>query len=129
MRDLKINQQLVCYRNYTGEVETQDNYGYYTGGRKPSYGEVKSGMFCVSPNTGTYDAEMFGNLQDYDRTMTAADITTDIDENTILWVNTSDTTKPYDHIVKKKAIWKNSVLFALKEVKVDYAETSPDITE
>ena len=36
----------------------------------------------------------------------------------MLWVDGADTDGPYTHIVKKKAPWKNSIQYAIKQVTV-----------
>lgn len=118
MRDLKINQEIVFYKTYIGETETTDSYGYKTGNFESTYSELKHALLCVSPNKGSNESELFGKMLDYDRTMTTADTETDIDENTVLWLDGKDTEEEYNYIVVKRAMWKNSVLFAVREVKV-----------
>ena len=73
---------------------------------------------CVSPNKGSTETEQFGTLLDYDRTMTTADERVLIDENAVLWVDGADTDGPWNYEVKKRAPWKNSVQFAIKQVTV-----------
>ena len=65
---------------------------------------------------------LFGSLEDYDRTATTADTACQIDEDSVLWVDGSDTDGPYNYIVKRKAPWKNSVQYAIKRVKVSEYE-------
>ena len=109
MRSLLRNQQPVFYKLYEGQEEIIDEYGNPTGSYIPIYSALKSAMLCVSPNKGNSEVEQFGSLEDYDRTMTTADPNCPIDENSVLWVDGADTDGPYTHIVKKKAVWKNSV--------------------
>lgn len=118
MRNLRRNLQTVFYKLYKGQQEIIDQYGNATGSYTPVYGELKSAMLCVSPNKGSSEVEQFGSLTDYDRTMTTADISCEIDEDSILWLDGADTNKPHNYIVKKRAPWKNSISFAVKEVKV-----------
>src|SRR5699024_10735965 len=84
--------------------------------------ELKSAMLCVSPNKGSSEVEQFGSLEDYDRTMTTADADCESDEAAVLWVDGADTDGPYTHVVKKKAIWKNSAQYAIKSVDVSEYE-------
>ena len=121
MRNLLRNCQPVFYRLYEGEEEIIDEYGNATGSFVPKYSELMSAMLSVSPNKGNSEAEMFGTLEDYDRTVTTADIRCPIDENAILWLDNADTEGPYNAIVKRRAPWKNSISFAIKNVKVSYA--------
>ena len=122
MRSLLRNQQPVFYKLYEGQEEIIDEYGNPTGSYIPIYSALKSAMLCVSPNKGNSEVEQFGSLEDYDRTMTTADPNCPIDENSVLWVDGADTDGPYTHIVKKKAVWKNSVQYAIKKVSVSEYE-------
>lgn len=122
MRSLLRNQQPVFFKLYEGEEEIIDEYGNPTGSYIPIYSKLKSAMLCVSPNAGSSDVQQFGSLEDYDRTMTTADTTCPIDENSVLWVDGADTDGPYNYIVKRRAPWKNSIQFAIKQVKVSEYE-------
>ena len=125
MRSLRINQQPVFYKLYEGEEEITDQYGNYIG-TKPIYGSLKSAMLCVSPNKGVSETEQFGSFEDYDRTMTTADTTCEIDENAVLWVDGADTDDSWNYIVKLRAPWKNSISYAIQRVDVTPAEQSED---
>lgn len=118
MRSLLRNQQPVFYKLYVGDEEIVDEYGNPTGSYIPKYGELMSTMMCVSPNKGNSEVQMFGSLEDYDRTMTTADTSVLIDEDSILWLDGIDTHGPHNAIVRRKAPWKNSVSFAIKNVAV-----------
>lgn len=118
MRDLRRNLSTVCFKPYAGQEEILDEYGNATGSFVPKYGALQTAHLCVSPNKGSSEAEMFGTLVDYDRTMTTADAGCPIDENTILWLDGQSTDEPHNYIVKKRAPWKNSVAYAIKRVTV-----------
>ena len=118
MRSLRRNQQPVFFKLYEGEEEIIDEYGNATGSYIPIYGSLKSTMLCVSPNKGNSEVEQFGSLEDYDRTITTADTSCQIDENTVLWVDGADTRGPYNAVVRRRAPWKNSIQFAIKMVEV-----------
>ena len=123
MRSLLRNQQPVFYKMLEGEEEIVDQYGNSTGTYVPVYGELKSSMLCVSPNKGSTEGEQFGTLLDYDRTMTTSDTRLDIDETSVLWVDGADTNGPWNYKVTKRAPWKNSIQFAIKQVSVsEYQE-------
>ena len=87
MRSLLRNQQPVFFKLLQGQEEILDEYGNPTGSYIPIYSELKSAMLCVSPNKGSSEVEQFGSLEDYDRTMTTADTTCDINEDAVLWVD------------------------------------------
>lgn len=118
MRSLLRNQQPVFYKLYLGDEEIVDEYGNPTGSYVPQYGELRSAMLCVSPNKGNSEVQMFGSLEDYDRTMTTADTSLPIDEDSILWLDGIDTRGPHNAIVRRRAPWKNSISFAIKNVAV-----------
>lgn len=118
MFDLARNAQLVNYKMYIGQEDVLDSNGYITGSPNPQYGEMQSAYLSVSPNKGNSQAEMFGTLEDYDRTMTTADTSCPINENSILWLDGQSTEGPHNYIVLKRAPWKNSISFAIKQVKV-----------
>lgn len=124
MRSLLRNQQPVFFKLYTGEKEIVDEYGNPTGSYIPQYGELMSAMLCVSPNKGNSEVQMFGSLEDYDRTMTTADTSVLIDEDSILWLDGADTRGPHNAVVRRKAPWKNSISFAIKNVTVSQKEAA-----
>ena len=123
MRSLLRNQQPVFYKKLEDEEEIVDQYGNSTGTYVPVYGELRSALLCVSPNKGTTEGEQFGTLLDYDRTMTTSDATLDIEETSVLWVDGADTNGPWNYRVTKRAPWKNSIQFAIKQFSVsEYQE-------
>ena len=124
-----INCQPVFFKNLLGTEEIVDEYGNPTGSWLPIYSELKSAMLCVSPNKGSSEVEQFGSLEDYDRTMTTADTTCDIDEDAVLWVDGADTEGPYNYIVKLVAPWKNSISYAIKQVEVSEYEAEQKALE
>lgn len=119
MRTQALNRTKFYYALYIGNTELQDDNGLYTGEKGPSYGEpvlYKKGN--ISPATGNSDTEQFGKLEYYDNVIVTADMNCPIDENSILWVDEKDTTKPHDYIVKKVAKSKNGISIAIAKVKV-----------
>lgn len=112
------NCQPVFYKLYEGQEEIIDEDGNSTGSYLPKYSTLKSAMLCVSPNKGNSEVAQFGSFADYDRTMTTADTSLPIDENTVLWVDGADTSGPWNFIVKKVAPWFNSVQYAIQKVEV-----------
>lgn len=118
MRSLRINTVMIWFRLYEGQTEIIDPYGNPTGSFESRYGPLQSVRLCVSPNKGSSETDMFGSLEDYDRTMTTADVSCAIDENAVLWLDGQPTDGPHNYIVKKRASWKNSVAYAVKRVTV-----------
>ncbi len=129
MMNLARNLFPVHFKLYLGKEEIIDEYGNRTGTYKTSYGDLQTASLSVSPSKGTAEAEMFGMFDDYDRTMTTADTTCEIDENTILWLDGADTTKAHNYIVKRRAPWKNSIAFAVKKVEMTNAAQNTGQTQ
>lgn len=122
MRNLKRNTQKVYFKLYFGEQEVIDQYGNAAGVTVPLYSDMMEADAVISPNKGAAETEQFGSLLSYDRTMTTADTSVLIDENSVLWVDGADTSGPWNYIVKKRAPWKNSVQFAISQVNVSIYE-------
>ena len=118
MRNLRSNVSPVFFKLYEGQQEITDEYGNPTGSYAPKYSVMMSTMLCVSPNKGNSEVQQFGSIEDYDRTMTTSDVECQIDENAVLWLDGADTGGPYNYIVKKRAPWKNSIQYAIKQVTV-----------
>ena len=125
MRDLKRNQSKIYYKLLVDQEEIRDDDGNATGNFEPIYGELKSLDISVSANKGTSEAEAFGTSLDYDKTLSTANTSCEIDENTILWIDIdpSGEINPPSHnfIVIKKAVSLNQVLYAIKKVDVSNA--------
>ena len=127
MRDLKRNTQKVYFKLYLGDQEIIDQYGNATGSYVPVYSDLMDADLVVSPNKGAAETEQFGSLLDYDRTMTTANTSVLIDENSVLWVDGADTEGPWNYEVKKRAPWKNSIQFAISQVTVSAYEEYQDL--
>lgn len=119
-RNFARNTQPVFYRLYEGQEEIVDEYGNATGSYYPVYGPLKCAMLTVSPNVGTAETDLFGTVTAYDRTMTTADTSLEIDEDDVLWLDGADTDGPWNYIVKAVGRWKNSVSYAISKVDVSY---------
>lgn len=118
MRDLRRNTCVVWFKRYDGQTEILDEWGNPTGSFESKYGPLRSARLCVSPNKGSSETDMFGSLEDYDRTMTTADTACPIDEQAVIWLDGQPTDGPHNYIVKRRAPWKNSVAYAIKRVTV-----------
>lgn len=118
MFNLSRNTFPVHYKLYQGQTEIVDAWGNNTGSYVPVYGEMQTAYMSVSSNRGTAEAEMFGTLSEYDRTITTTDISCPIDEDSVLWLDDQPLNEPHNYIVTKRAPWKNSISFAVKRVDV-----------
>lgn len=118
MFNLARNTFPVYYKLYQGQTEIIDEWGNKTGSFAPVYGILQTAYLSVSPNRGTAETEMFGTLDEYDRTMSTADVNCPINEESILWLDGQSTDSPHNYVVTKRALWKNSVSFAVKKVDV-----------
>lgn len=124
MQNLARNASTVWFKVYQGQTEIIDSYGNKTGSFAPVYGDLQSAQLMVAPSKGDAAQEVFGTLLDYDRSMTTAETTCPIDEQTVLWLDGVSTDQPYTHYVRKRAPWKNSVVYAVKQVEVANAPAS-----
>jgi len=117
MRSLRRNKIKIFYALFKEVEEIIDEDGYATGEYTKTYEEPVELWINVSASRGTSATREFGEIENYDRTM----VTTEklpIDEKTILWVDETDTNKPYDYEIVKKAPSLNEVQYAIRKVKV-----------
>lgn len=123
MRTQVINRTPFHYALYTGKTAETDADGFFTGEDSPAYDEPVLYKFGnVSAARGTSETEQFGNLDNYDKVIVTGDMSCPIDENSILWIDETDTTKPHDYIVKRVAKSKNGISIAVAKVKVSESE-------
>lgn len=87
MRDLKRNQTKITYKNYKGKEAIFDKDGYETGSYKRVYSALKTTYISVSANKGNAEVQGFGTQLDYDRTLSTADMTCDINENSLVYID------------------------------------------
>lgn len=89
MRDLKRNQTEFWYcllKQNTQEAIVDEN-GNETGELIPSYKKAISMRANISPATGQNQVEQFGNLDSYDKVIVTCDMSCQIDENTVLFID------------------------------------------
>lgn len=122
MKLMKRNLTPVHYCLYSERIPLTDDNGYETGEYKVGYGEAVQLMCSVSPATGYAQAEMFGNLESYDKVLITDDMTCPIDENTVLFIDKApefEGGKPkYDYTVRRVAKSLNAISYAVSKVKV-----------
>ncbi|MBQ6479730.1 MAG: hypothetical protein IJI45_01305 [Anaerolineaceae bacterium] len=129
MRCLKRNQRFFWYALYNGETELTDSDGLYTGEIGPGYETPVQMKANISASKGTADTELFGEDLQYSRTIATDDMNCPITEESILWIERSpvdDNNEPVPHNYVVAGIAKslNSLLIAIREVKV--TETVPE---
>lgn len=122
MKLMKRNLTPVHYCLYFERIPLLDDDGYETGEYKVGYGEAVQLLCSVSPATGYAQAEMFGNLESYDKVLITDDMTCPIDENTVLFIDKApefENGKPkYDYTVRRVAKSLNAISYAVSKVKV-----------
>ena len=118
MRELDRNKQKIFYALFESVSPILDEDGYDTGENEPVYGSPIALSINVSGASGENAIQQFGSTIDYDRVLVTCDLTLPIDEQTVFWIDNTDTSKPYDYVVKKIAKSLNSTLIAVKKVRV-----------
>lgn len=122
MKLMKRNLTPVHYCLYSKRIPLLDDDGYETGEYKVGYGEAVQLLCSVSPATGYAQAEMFGNLESYDKVLITDDMTCPIDENTVLFIDKApefeDGKPKYDYMVRRVAKSLNAISYAVSKVKV-----------
>lgn len=118
VRSLKRNQSLVYYAEYGGEIPILDEDGYDTGEKEPIYDTPKPLRIHVSAAKGNAYTSIFGSVVDYTKVLGPADdMTLPINEQTVFWIDTSDTSAPHDYIVKRVAKGLNAIHYAVQKVR------------
>lgn len=120
------NKTTFWYALYGGSTEIVDEWGNVTADHEICYKDPVEMRANISPARGNASVEMFGDSLNYDKTIITSDMECPIDENTVLWVNTSpfdengniDPTVPYDYVVKKVAKSLTNISYAIKRVDV-----------
>ena len=118
MRTLKRNLSKVQYALFNKTREILDKDGRRTGEYEQTFFEPVTAYMNVSSAKGETDSQLFGISLDYDKTLVTTDMTLSIDEQSVMWIDEKDTTKPFDYIVKKVARSLNSITYAVKKVNV-----------
>lgn len=116
MKCLQRNKTTFYYAPYIRKERLGNGY-------RPIYGDAVELRANISPATGSTSVEQFGNNVEYDKVIVLDDTACPIDENSILFVDTTPTKNSngdyvYDYIVKKVARSLNSVSIAISKVVV-----------
>lgn len=125
MRGLVRNKSKFYYASYIGETEIIDEYGNATGEYKILYSDPIECKANISAAQGEVQSRQFGESESYDKVIVLDDINAQIDEHSILWVDTlpllneNGTTTPHDYVVKKVAKSLNGMSIAIRKVDVN----------
>lgn len=133
MKTMLINKSTFWYALYESSEEIEDEYGNITGEAKNIYADPLSCSANISAAQGETSTRQFGESIGYDKVIVMDNDAPDIDEYTILWVDSTpeldddgalavdddgNIVTPYDYIVKKVAKSLNSVSIAISKVDV-----------
>lgn len=122
MKLMKRNLKPVYYCLYVDRKPLLDADGNESGESGVTYGEPVKLMCSVSPATGYAQANMFGNLESYDKVLITDDMDCPIDENTVLFIDKApefkDGKPTFDYTVRRVAKSLNAISYAVSKVKV-----------
>ncbi len=119
MRCLIRNKRIFFAALLLRTEPVRDEYGNETGESRNVYGEPFEVRGNISAARGELSTRQFGENEGYDRVIVLDDPNCEIDEYSVLWIDsTPDGGAPYDHIVKKAARSLNSVSLAVAKVNV-----------
>ena len=118
LRTLERNKQVIYYALFDGKEPVIDEYGNQTGEYEILYTPPTLLKINVSAARGEYSTRQFGDTENYDKVLMTDDLNVPITETSILWIDSLDTEKPHDYIVKKVAKSLNSVSIAVSKVSV-----------
>lgn len=125
MKTLNRNKTAFYYALYEGKEPMVDDYGNATGEYEVKYSKPRKFFANISAANGKADVEQFGANVDYDKVIVGDGIFPQIDEYSILWIDTvpvidteGKTEIPHDYVVKKIAKSLNCISVAVTKVEV-----------
>ena len=118
LRTLERNKQVIYYALFDGKEPVIDEYDNQTGEYEILYTPPALLKINVSAARGECSTRQFGDTENYDKVLMTDDLSVPITETSILWIDSLDTEKPHDYIVKKVAKSLNSVSIAVSKVSV-----------
>lgn len=127
MRNLQRNTQAFWYRLYQSVSDNTavDEWGntVETGEKSTGYGEPVQMFANISPASGISMTEQFGSLDNYDKVIVTTDMTCPIDENSVLYIDTTPTDtngvwSKHDYVVRRVAKSINGISIAVRKVDV-----------
>lgn len=119
MRCMVRNKQVFYHASYMDKREIVDEYGNATGQYEVIYSDPVQASGNISAAQGEMESRQFGDSETYDKVIVLDNPKSNIDEYSILWVDTTPNKSPsHDYIVKKIARSLNSVAIAISKVNV-----------
>ena len=133
MRCMNLNKSTFWYALYLGREQVKDEYGNLSGEYKLTYGNPQEFKANISAARGESQTSQFGENVSYDKTIVLDKGAVDIDEYSILWVDSTpqlnedgtlatddngNVITPHDYIVRKVADSLHSRLLAISKVTV-----------
>lgn len=121
MRLLRRNLQTVYYCTLDRKEEILDN-GFKTGEYKYIYSEPVPIECVVAANRGYKHRDFYGQLESYDVTLVTADMTSNIDEATMLYIrkepeyDTDGNPTGFTHSVREVAPMLNTILYKVMAI-------------
>lgn len=94
MRLLKQNQQHFYYAQFNNKVPILDSDGYETGDYETGYSAPVSFYANISAGKGSSQEEVFGKEIDFTRTICTTDMNCQINEHSLIWIETEPALKP-----------------------------------
>lgn len=115
MRGLNKNMYTFYSAKYLGLQKQVDEWEQPTGQYIPKYALPVKHRGNISPNIGSSQFYMFGNLLEYSNVISPLPVDTDIDENSVLWIGIEPNAENdnYNYIVKRIAKSKNFLAIAI----------------
>lgn len=133
MRCMNLNKRVFYYATYEGRTPIVDEFGNDTGETEAQYSDPVMFKANISAAKGEAEVQQFGDNLAYDKVIVLDNTAPDIDEYSILWVDTlpeldseghlqtgvtDEVITPHDYIVKKVGKSINSVSLAISKVNV-----------
>lgn len=129
MRTRQRTAKTFYYRLYTGEIELMDDYGNPTGQFQKTYSAPVPFTANVSPVSGEDVVDIFGAIERYDRVIQTCDMTCPINENSVLYIDSTPTQNAYtgewsahDYIVSRVSPSVNTIRIGCMKVNVSNEE-------
>lgn len=132
MRCLNRNKIEFYYALYDTREPVLDEYEHYTGQYTVKYHPPQRAYANISAAKGTTNAQLFGEVEQFDRVIVLDDPKTSIDEHTVLWVDSvpsmdtygelvtdsrGQVVTPWNYVVCRVARSINSALIAINRVE------------
>lgn len=114
---MREKQETYSLQNFLGKTPIYDDDGFDTGDYILSYTELKTARMTMTPNKGNASVEVFGSDLNYSRTLRTDDMSCDLAENSLVWINNA-LSEPHDYIVIAKAEGLTNIAYAIRKVDV-----------